>query len=49
MDEIAVPGVYIRSVPECPSSGTYTVGRLDEMPSCSIGGVITDSAAHVLP
>lgn len=49
MAEVAVPGVYIRSVPQCPASGTYTVGSLDEMPTCSIGGTLSDSAAHVLP
>jgi len=25
-------------VPPCPQGGTYTVGRLDEAPKCSIGG-----------
>jgi prepilin-type N-terminal cleavage/methylation domain-containing protein len=49
MDDVAVPGVYIRSVPQCPASGTYTVARLDEMPTCSIGGTAGDPVAHVLP
>src|SRR5437016_3738650 len=39
MTELAVPGVYMKGTPLCPSGGKYTVGRLDEMPLCSIGGV----------
>jgi hypothetical protein len=31
-------GSYIRSEPECPSGGTYTVGVLGELPKCSVGG-----------
>ena len=29
---------YIKSAPECPSGGTYTVGVVDETPRCSVGG-----------
>ncbi len=32
------------SFPRCPSGGTYTIGALNELPKCSIGG-----DAHVLP
>ncbi len=49
MDQIALPGVYIRSVPVCPSDGTYTLGALNVMPTCSIGGAATDPTAHLLP
>lgn len=49
MAQIAVPGVYIRTVPECPSGGTYTVGALDEVPTCSLGGTPGDTAAHIAP
>jgi hypothetical protein len=31
-------------VPTCPRGGTYTLGRIDEDPTCSIGG-----PAHTLP
>jgi Tfp pilus assembly protein PilE len=34
---------YMKSVPTCPSDGTYTVGAIGTNPSCSIGGT------HVLP
>ena len=27
-----------QQVPECPAGGTYTIGRLNETPKCSIGG-----------
>src|SRR3569833_155025 len=39
MVELAVPGLYMRNTPLCPSGGTYTVGTLQETPPCSIGGV----------
>jgi len=26
-------------LPKCPKSGNYTIGRLDELPKCSIGGL----------
>ena len=32
------------SFPRCPGSGTYTIGALNELPKCSIGG-----DAHALP
>ena len=30
----------------CPAGGSYTLGRVDELPSCSIGSTVTP--AHVL-
>jgi competence protein ComGC len=29
---------YIRIKPDCPSSGTYTIGRMDEKPECDVAG-----------
>lgn len=48
MTELAIPGVYVKGTPQCPSGGTYTVGRLDELPTCSIGGSVGANDAHVL-
>jgi len=31
-------------IPSCPWGGTYTLGRMDEQPRCSIGG-----PSHTLP
>ncbi len=31
-------GAYIKSIPRCPSGGTYTVGAAYEKPACSIHG-----------
>ena len=31
----------------CPAGGSYTLGRVDELPSCSIGSTVTP--AHILP
>lgn len=31
-------GGYIKSEPECPSGGDYTVGNVGTNPSCSTGG-----------
>jgi prepilin-type N-terminal cleavage/methylation domain-containing protein len=28
---------YVRSYPSCPESGTYTIGDIDTLPTCSIG------------
>ena len=35
-------GHYLRSSPICPAGGTYTLGRIDENPKCSVSG-------HALP
>ncbi len=40
---------YIKSDPTCPSSGSYTLGTIEVNPTCSIGGVVTDPLAHILP
>lgn len=34
---------YIKSMPTCPSGGTYTIGAVNTNPTCSTGGT------HVLP
>lgn len=36
--DIAGPGLYIKTMPECPSLGTYTVGSGDTETTCSFGG-----------
>jgi len=40
---------YIKKQPVCPASGTYTIGSMDEIPVCDIGGVRGEWNAHVLP
>lgn len=35
-------GLYIKTAPACPASGTYTIGSLTDAPTC-------DVANHVLP
>jgi general secretion pathway protein G len=37
-------GVYLNHKPVCPAGGTYTVGRVGQLPTCSIGG-----PSHTLP
>jgi hypothetical protein len=32
------PSFTRQQVPKCPAGGTYTIGRLNETPRCSIGG-----------
>ena len=33
-----LPDTWSNSIPRCPSGGTYTIGQVDELPTCSIGG-----------
>jgi prepilin-type N-terminal cleavage/methylation domain-containing protein len=35
--DLVTPGVYLKSQPICPNSGTYTIGDLSQVPTCSIG------------
>jgi hypothetical protein len=35
------------NLPKCPSGGTYTIGKVGENPTCSLGTTVTP--AHVLP
>jgi prepilin-type N-terminal cleavage/methylation domain-containing protein len=37
---------YIKNTPTCPTSGTYTVGAVSQIPTCNITGV---TPAHALP
>lgn len=39
-------GLYLKGgvLPQCPEGGTYTVGKIGENPTCSIG-----TGQHVLP
>jgi prepilin-type N-terminal cleavage/methylation domain-containing protein len=38
---------YLRSTPRCPSGGTYTIGDLSTVPTCSFGAARTP--AHAIP
>jgi prepilin-type N-terminal cleavage/methylation domain-containing protein len=49
MVELARPGVYMRGTPVCPGGGSYTIGRLDQLPTCSLGGVAGTPDVHALP
>ena len=40
---------FVKFEPECPAGGSYTIGRMDELPLCAIGGVRGEWNAHVLP
>ena len=33
-----IPFLTGNRIPVCPQGGTYTIGRVDELPKCSIGG-----------
>ena len=48
MVDLAEPGVYMRGTPQCPTSGTYVIGRLNQLPACTIGGTPGDIKAHLL-
>jgi prepilin-type N-terminal cleavage/methylation domain-containing protein len=48
MDDLAGAGRYIKVAPECQKSGTYTIGALNELPTCSIGGTAGNPTAHLL-
>ena len=37
---------YLKSAPNCPAGGTYTIGAIGTDPTCSIGG--TGTTGHVL-
>jgi hypothetical protein len=46
------PNGYIKldakgNLPKCPSGGVYTIGKVGESPTCSIGDAVTPT--HVLP
>ena len=32
------PSIWSNTVPVCPQGGAYTIGRVGEPPTCSIGG-----------
>ena len=38
------PSVWTNTIPVCPDGGTYTIGRIGEFPTCSIG-----RRGHTLP
>jgi hypothetical protein len=35
------------NLPKCPAGGTYTIGKIGEPPTCSIGNTVTPN--HILP
>jgi hypothetical protein len=35
------------NLPKCPAGGKYTIGRIGDKPTCSLGTTVTP--AHVLP
>lgn len=35
------------NLPKCPSGGVYRIGKVSEVPTCSLGSTVTP--AHVLP
>jgi len=40
---------YVRSYPTCPESGTYTIGDIATLPTCSIGAnTANPSMSHTL-
>jgi len=47
LTDLAGTDKYVKSTPLCPSSGTYTVGNVGTLPSCSIG--TTATPGHTLP
>lgn len=40
---------YTHNRPICPGGGTYTIGALNILPVCSVGGVPGAVDAHTLP
>jgi prepilin-type N-terminal cleavage/methylation domain-containing protein len=49
MEDLVGATKYIRATPICQSGGKYTIGDLDTLPTCSIGGTAGDNRAHVVP
>ena len=47
MGDIAGTDKYVKSTPTCPSSGSYTLGNVGALPTCSVGTGATP--AHALP
>jgi hypothetical protein len=45
MDDIAP--YFPNGIPKCPAGGTYTIGKVGEPPTCSLGTNVTP--AHVFP
>ena len=39
--------LYRGVMPKCPQGGIYTIGKVGENPTCSLGATVT--SAHVLP
>ncbi len=37
-DDLYGSGKYIQNTPQCPTSGTYTIGNMSTAPTCSAAG-----------
>ena len=48
MTDLVMPGVYLKSTPDCPSGGDYVIGSMSDIPTCSIGGTRGAPNAHML-
>jgi prepilin-type N-terminal cleavage/methylation domain-containing protein len=46
--ELSGAGRYLKVSPECQKGGSYTIGAMDELPTCSVGGAAGDTVAHIL-
>lgn len=49
LDDLSGPNRYMKVTPFCQSGGTYDVGSLETLPSCSVGGTPGETTAHVVP
>ncbi len=49
MTDLAGPDTYLKVTPLCPTGGTYTLGNMNTVPVCSIGGTAGTPEGHVLP
>lgn len=41
LDAAELAPAYIRFIPICPAGGVYTLGVVDQTPTCSLGGTHT--------
>jgi hypothetical protein len=36
-------------IPSCPCGGVYSIKRVGDTPTCSLGGTVTHGLVHALP
>jgi hypothetical protein len=48
MEDLVGPDKYLRKEPVCPSGGEYTLNKIGENPTCSIGDSNESGEPHVL-